>query len=568
MKTRRVSGRESARSFDVAESNASSCIPAKVLRDSASDRYEIDPDNPADYNKLLSEIGAKGEFPHSILHLWSVCDPISRDDTLDDLSMTETMSFYSLMFLAQALGATDLQTTVQIAVVSNNLHQVAGEPILRPSRALIAGPCGVIPRELADVRCINIDVELSGGDDVKEAAEQIIAELQMRSTESPVAYRKNRRFVQAFARLRKQEKQPIALRDDGVYLITGGLGAMGLTLAESIAKSVRARIVLVGRSASQSSSDAERIRKIRAIEEAGTEVLVVAGDVCDPEAMRKVAEQVHARFGPINGIIHTAGIIDDAPLLEKDRIGAARVLAPKVRGTLVLESVFQHDPIDFFIMTSSVSSIVAPAGQLDYAAANAFLDSFAKSRSQERTRYFSIQWPRWTDIGMAADEPGGSARLVHPLLGRRTAEREGLTTYSTTLSLANDWIVSEHRLNGGTGLFPATGYLEMVRAAFKDLTGAEALSISDFYVSKPLRVKADSSQQLRLLMRKEGEGYRFSAQARPDHSHGWVECASGEAIASDPQSKSFRLDLDSTRDKCGDRILGLDRPPRNRGAGT
>ena len=229
------------------------------------------------------------------------------------------MSFYSLMFLAQALGATDLQTTVQIAVVSNNLHQVAGEPILRPSRALIAGPCGVIPRELADARCINIDVELSGGDDLKEAAEQVIAELQMRSTESPVAYRKNRRYVQAFARLRKQEKQPIALRDDGVYLITGGLGAIGLTLAESIAKSTHARIVLVGRSASQSSSDAERIRKIRAIEETGAEVMVVAGDVCDPDAMRRVADQVHARFGPINGIIHTAGILDDAPLLEKDR---------------------------------------------------------------------------------------------------------------------------------------------------------------------------------------------------------------------------------------------------------
>ena len=136
--------------------------PGKGFARLASDRYEIDPDNPADYNKLLSEIGANGEFPHSILHLWSVCDPIARDETLDDLSKTETMSFYSLMFLAQALGATDLQTTVQIAVVSNNLHRVAGEPILRPSRALIAGPCGVIPRELAEARCINIDVELSG----------------------------------------------------------------------------------------------------------------------------------------------------------------------------------------------------------------------------------------------------------------------------------------------------------------------------------------------------------------------------------------------------------------------
>src|SRR5271170_3266932 len=107
--------------------------PGKGFARLASDRYEIDPDNPADYNKLLSEIGANGKFPHSILHLWSVCDPIAHDDNLDNLSTTETSSFYSLMFLAQALGATDIRTTVQIGVISNNLHRVAGEPILRPS---------------------------------------------------------------------------------------------------------------------------------------------------------------------------------------------------------------------------------------------------------------------------------------------------------------------------------------------------------------------------------------------------------------------------------------------------
>ena len=90
-------------------------------------------------------------------------------------------------------------------------------------------------------------------------------------------------------------------------------------------------------------------------------------------------------------------------MLQKDRASAARVLAPKVRGTLVLESVFQHEPIDFFVLMSSVSSHVAPAGQVDYTAANAFLDAFAKSRSHRTVlAYISIQWPRWTDVGMMA----------------------------------------------------------------------------------------------------------------------------------------------------------------------
>jgi acyl transferase domain-containing protein/thioesterase domain-containing protein/acyl carrier protein len=545
----------------------------------AADRFEIDPDNPADYQRLLSEISAKENFPRSIVHLLSVCDPRERDESLDDLSMRETMSFYSLMYLGQALGAIDHPVPVQLAIVTNSLHRVSGEPVLRPDRALIAGPCGVIPKELAGVSCTNIDLAISVDDNLKEAATQVVAELEMRSNDSPVAYRKNRRWVQTFARVPERGARSIALRDRGIYLITGGLGGIGLTLAESIARSVRARLVLLGHSEfpereswdewldvhRHDNANSQRIRKIRAIEENGAEVLVVAGDVCDPMAMQRVADQIHARFGPITGIIHAAGVLNDAPLLEKDRTSAARVLAPKVRGTLVLESVFKQEAIDFFILMSSVSSHLTPAGQIDYAAANAFLDSFARFKSQKGSRYTSIQWPRWTDVGMAVDEPIGHTGAIHPLLGYRSHERSGLTTYSRTLTLARDWIVSEHRLTGDTGLFPATGYLEMVRAAVMDLTGAAALSVSDFYVGKPLRVKAGSAHPLRLLMRKEGEKFRFSAQTQANGSQTWIECASGEAIVSPPASEVSRLEIERIRCKCSDRTIGLDHPPLNEG---
>ncbi len=98
------------------------------------------------------------------------------------------------------------------------------------------------------------------------------------------------------------------------------------------------------------------------------------------------------------------------------------------------------------------------------------------------------------------------ASSVHPLLGEAKHEGEDRTTYSTILSLENDWIVNEHRFRGSTGLFPATGYLEMVRAAMADMTGASALSISDFYVSQPLKVEPNSTQPVRLLMRKARRG--------------------------------------------------------------
>src|SRR3984957_8251881 len=546
----------------------------------APDRFEIDPDNPADYHNLLSKIAAEGKFPRSIVHLWSVLDPTQPDGQLDDLSTTETMSFYSLLFLGQALGAIDHEVPTQLAIVTNSLYGVAGEAILHPSRALIAGPSGVIARELPDIFCTNVDVEISNVDSIKMAAAQIVAEPEMRGNDSPVANRKNRRWVQTFARVREQNKHPIVLRDRGAYLITGGLGGIGLTLAESIARSASARLVLLGRSEfpqreswnewldnhDHDNATSQRIRKIRAIEQASAEILVVTGDVCDPMAMQRVADQIHARFGPIAGIIHAAGVLDDAPLLQKNRASAGRVLAPKVRGTLVLESVFEQDSIDFFVLMSSVSSHSTPAGQLDYSAANAFQDSFARSKAPNGTRYISIQWPRWNDVGMVADRPIGRTHTGHPLLGYRTDERNGLTSYSTTLDLANDWIVSEHRLKGGVGLFPATGYLEIVHAAVMNLTGsAEAWTISDFYVSHPLKVKAGTPQPLRLLMRRQGEGYRFSAQTRADHSQSWVECASGEVTVANPAPQRSHFDLDTIHRRCGARTLGLDHAPRLEG---
>ena len=556
--------------------------PARRFARVASDRFEIDPDAPDDYQRLLIEIAAPDKFPHTIVHLWSVCGLDTSQDLVGNVPKTETMSFYSLMFLGQALGAIDVERPAQIAVISNNLHQVAEETILNPVRALLAGPCGVIPKELTNVRCRNIDVEFSSGstatdDGLKEAAKQVVTELQSDQADSPIVYRKNRRWVQTFARSSDLAKQPaIALRDAGVYLITGGLGGMGLTLAESIAKSVRARLVLVGRSGfpSRESWDgwlathgerdatAVKIKKILAIENSGTEVMIAAGDVCDPDAMRQIADQAHAQFGPISGIVHAAGVLDDAPLLEKDRASAARVLASKVRGTLVLESVFQQDPVEFFFLMSSVSSHLGPAGQVDYAAANAFLDAFARSRTLQGSRFVSIQWPRWTDVGMAA-EVNGSRDPVHPLLGRVKRGGEGRTRYSMTLSLEDDWIVNEHRLKGGAGLFPATGYLEMVRAAVMDITGSSALSISDFYVSQPLRVKPHSARAVQLLVHKEVDGYKFSARTYSDLSRRWLECASGRVTAAVTPGQLPHYDLDELRKRCSFGKLGLDNSPRN-----
>ena len=519
----------------------------------SADRFQIVAESRGDYERLIRELDAEGRFPRTIVHLWSIASPSSAQEPLNDLAVIENLSFFSLLFLAQALGALDPEASLTIGVVSNSLQQVAGERIWRPERALLLGPCGVIPREFPNIRCRSVDVVLpslaaarNGAQAKKEIGALIVSELGLESRDRVVAYRDNRRWARSVEPLR--ERQRLELPDRGVYLITGGLGGIGLALAESLARSVRARLVLVSRSElpprqewesrllrhDEDSRLANRISKIQAIEEAGGEVLALSADVTNTEEMRRVVAQARRQFGRINGVIHAAGVLDDALILKKNAAAAAaRVLAPKVRGTLVLEAVLADDPPELFLLMSSVSALAAPPGQIDYAGANAFLDAFACARSASKTLTVSIQWPRWRDVGMAADPPASANRRGfshHPLINDLVENGASRRIYSSELSLAKDWIVDEHRLRGGAALFPGTGYIEMVRAALADEGQDRSLLIRNLRFELPLRVEDGSVQPVRLAFDKRGTGYHFCVASRVDaRPPDWVECASGEA---------------------------------------
>ena len=206
------------------------------------------------------------------------------------------------------------------------------------------------------------------------------------------------------------------LREQGVYLITGGLGGIGLVLAEALATSLHARLALVGRSglpARETWQDyllqhdnqdplADRIRHVQRLEELGAEVLVIAADISnDAECIRAVEEAARA-FGTIHGVIHSAGVPGGGIIQLKTPEIAGKVLAPKVRGTRALYSALCNRSLDFFAICSSLSSILGGAGQVDYCAANNFLDAFAHS-VRARMPVVAINWDAWSEVGMAVN---------------------------------------------------------------------------------------------------------------------------------------------------------------------
>jgi len=410
--------------------------------------FTVAPGRRADYDALFE---ALGRTPTHVLHLWNVtADPLATDDALD-------RGFYSLVFLAQALwrqSAADTKAiTTAITVVSNGLAEVTGEEPLDPLKAALLGPVTTIPREYPNLSCRNIDVTLGGA--LARTAGQILAEIgrpDPPATELPtLAFRGNLRWVRAYEPVplpAVPADSPSRLRQGGVCLITGGMGGIGLELAEHLAQEAQARLVLVGRSefpARESWSDwlaahgegdptRARIERLLVIEALGGEVMTLSADVADPAAMRAVVAAAKERFGAIHGVIHAAGVPGGGLLQVKTREVAERVLAPKVRGALVLADLFagaEGAGLDLFAFASTITVMLPQVGQADYVAANAFLDSFALAWARAGGAAVSINWDAWRETGMAVttEVPEEWQARRQESLAQGLASREGVEAF-------------------------------------------------------------------------------------------------------------------------------------------
>jgi NAD(P)-dependent dehydrogenase (short-subunit alcohol dehydrogenase family)/acyl carrier protein len=224
---------------------------------------------------------------------------------------------------------------------------------------------------------------------------------------------------------------PARLRPRGVYLVSGGLGAIGYALAEELARSVQARLILTGRSALPPSTewdtwiathgtghpDSQRIARVRALEDLGAEVLVVSADVADADAMTRALAQARSRFGHIDGVIHGAGIVAEQAFLAVQDTRPEHCTEhfhPKVDGLLVLHHLLRNDPPDFYILLSSISAVLGGLGYAAYAAANAYLDAYAARASrQPGPAWLSIGWDAW--LSAASSGRHGMGAVVNAL---------------------------------------------------------------------------------------------------------------------------------------------------------
>jgi acyl transferase domain-containing protein len=525
--------------------------------------YAIRPGVRDDYDELLKDIVKREHPPTRIIHLW----PVTGATAGQSLDQTLNLSFYSLLFLAQAWGDQDLGA-VEIACISNGLQSVSGENVVEPARAALLGPVRVIPKEFPGAFCRSIDLDRNI-QDLRRTAIDIVAECSLRSSDSCVAYRQSERWVETFesTNLRTQTSGT-RLREKGVYLIVGGLGGIGLVVAEHLARTVHARLVLVGRTPLPPASEwqaaldksngangaRQKIAKLREIESSGAEVLTISADVTDSKQMAEALRIARQRFGDIHGVIHAAGLIEDEPLQIKTRESAARVLAPKIQGALVLQQALGNNKLDFLLLFSSISSLAPPPGQVDYAAANAFLDAFAASQAGQPVT--AVNWGLWADVGLAGRDVAGS----HPMLGRRLVQTTTETVYSASLSCEKDWLLSEHRFKNGAALIPGTGYLQLAAAALAQDKFEPGVDFEDVFFLAPLTVALDETKEVLVRLHRQRSGFRFSILAKDKE---WTEYASGQ-IARNQKRTPADQNVAEIRARCSSRRIDFDERHRTR----
>jgi acyl transferase domain-containing protein/acyl carrier protein len=387
----------------------------------AEGRFAVNPDVRDDYDRLVAELKAAGAFPPRILHLWSVTQDDEASGIPEASAAGQARGFYSLLFFAQALSEHAVREPLAIGVVVNSLHDVTGEDVFRPDRATVLGPSIVIPQEYPHVSCRAIDVVLpKTACAIDLLVEQLLGELEQPLEAAVVAYRGRYRWVQGVEAVRLEcARTRATLRPGGVYVITGGLGGIGLVLAKHFAERVSARLVLVGRSVlppredwtswleshNEADAAATKIRAIGALEEAGAQVLVLSADVSQPEEMARVVAEARRRFGAIHGVVHAAGVAGGGIVQLKTPEIAERVLGSKLKGTTNLGQLLGDNDLDFVFLCSSITAVLGGPGQADYCGANAFLDAFARSRPPGTgpTRVVSVNWDVWQEVGMAVN---------------------------------------------------------------------------------------------------------------------------------------------------------------------
>lgn len=477
--------------------------------------YSVDPASVEAMRRLLVEAAPAGGPWQAAVYLWGLGRDRGDALTADDLMERQRAAVGSALALAQALARED-GPGPRLWIVTRRAV-AAGEGHVAAEQATLWGLGRVLANEHPERWGGLIDLDDDAGD---SAARRLLGALSAGDGEDQVALRGDGRLAARLVRASYSPGAP-ALRPDATYLITGGLGGVGLAVGRWMLANGARSLALIGRRPPGEAADAA----LRGLEQDGARVVYLQADVAQPDALAAALATIAATMPPLRGLVHAAGALDDAALLSQSWGHFERVMRSKVMGAWNLHQQTARLDLDMFVLCSSVSALIGTPGQANYAAANAFLDALAEARRAAGLAALSIGWGRWGEAGLATQQ------------GRdRHLERRGLTAMAPASAAAALGRLRGHRrghvalaeVNWAAliGSLPSSGATPLLAELAGDLGAhAQAAPATPDFVAALAQAPAEDRYErcLELVRRRVAAVLRFESADQVPPGRGFFQ---------------------------------------------
>ncbi len=353
-----------------------------VINVYASDEYKkidnknhtIALDSRDDYQQLFSDFHDAGILVDNIIY---AC-PFSNEET--DMKAHVDSNFYAACYITQGIAKYYKERQINIGFLTNHLYKIDDQEIIEPIKSLIIGPASVIPKEHKNISSCLLDIDSSTLSTNKSLSDNIIKAISSTETYNSLAVRGNKHLKYKFDLLNNTPQADHSLfRKSGTYLIFGGLGHLGLELSEYLATTYQAQLILVSRDISKLDAKnkhykADLAKRINNIKKSSTAITVKSVDINNKASVAELFSFIREEYGALNGIIHSAAILDERPVELIDAISANIITDPKLSGTQNILELSQNYKVDFVLLISSITAHLAPILWAQYVSVNNFIN--------------------------------------------------------------------------------------------------------------------------------------------------------------------------------------------------
>lgn len=344
-------------------------------------------------------------LPHKIIHPCIISTNTSSNEDLK-LNFDNVKKLYldSLIGIVKAIDICNWKHPIDINIITNDLHDINGEEVIHPEYSILLSTAKIISQEHLNIHCRCIDIEdyFRKPETEDISINNLIKEFDSPISERVIAYRGRNRWTEFFEPISKNFKieDKSKLKNNGVYLITGGLGDVGYCLANYLLDTYKATVILINRSEIGIINEYNqgKIEKLNQLRKLGGKVIYYSADIADIKNVSMIINEVEQKYGEINGVIHTAGVIGKGAtaIREMTDDNFNEQFHSKVYGLIVLEKIFKDKKLDFFISTSSLACIIGGLGDVAYAAANIYMDYFMRLKCNNNdSNWMSVNWETW-----------------------------------------------------------------------------------------------------------------------------------------------------------------------------